>query len=83
MKLRTHRILLLACVVLNFTCQPVLAKEYWLRAKCRSEKRLSKELVLVRSAKSHYMGICRDGRAVFEVPAGQERWRGSATHKLL
>ena len=73
MKLRTHRILLLACVVLNFTCQPLLAKEYCLRAKCRSEKRLSSELVLVRSAKSHYMGICRDGRAVFEVPAGQEQ----------
>lgn len=73
MKLQTHRILLMACVVLDFTCQPLLAKEFCLRAKCRAEKRLSAELVFVRHAKSHYKGVCRDGRAVFEVPAGQEQ----------
>ncbi|MEO2033268.1 MAG: S8 family peptidase [Planctomycetaceae bacterium] len=73
MNLRTQRVLILVCVVFAFACQPLFAGKYRLRAKCRSEKRLSSELVLVRRAKSHYMGVCRDGRAVFEVPAGQEQ----------
>lgn len=73
MKLRKHRILILICVVLLFTSQPAFARKYRLRAKCRAEKRLSSELVLVRHAKSRFMGVCRDGKAVFDVSAGQER----------
>ena len=73
MKLRTHRILIVVCVLLAFTCRPLLAEKYRVRANCRSEKRLSSEMALVRHAKCHYMGVCRDGKAVFEVPAGQER----------
>ena len=73
MKLRTHRLLILVCVILVATCGPLFAEKYRLRANCRSEKRLSAELAFVRHAKSHYMGMCRDGRAVYEVPAGQEQ----------
>lgn len=73
MKLRTYRFLILACVVIAGICQPLFAEKYRLRAKCRSEQRLSSELALVRHAKSHYMGMCRDGRAVYEVPDGQEQ----------
>jgi len=73
MKFRTLHILMLVCVVFSCTSKSLLADEYRLRAKCKSEKRLSSELVLVRHAKSHFKGICRDGRAVFEVPAEQEQ----------
>ncbi len=73
MNLRTHRLLVPVCVLLVFICQPLFAEEYCLCVKCGAEKRLSSELVLVRRAKSHYKGVCRDGRAVFEVPAGQEQ----------
>lgn len=71
MKMRRHRRLIpiLVCIVLVFTCRSLLAEKYRLRAKCRSEQRLSSELVLVRHAKAHYMGMCRDGRAVYDVPA--------------
>ena len=73
MKQRTHHVLLVACVLFVFLCQPLLAEEFRLRSKCKSQSRLSSELVLVRHAKSHFKGVCRDGRAVFEVPAGQEQ----------
>ena len=71
MKLRTLRFLILICFILVFTCQPLFAEKYCLRAKCKSEKRLSSELVFVRHAKSHFLGTCRDGKSVFEVPDGQ------------
>ncbi|MCA9008204.1 MAG: S8 family serine peptidase [Planctomycetaceae bacterium] len=51
--------------------EPLAAERYRLRAKCGGERRLSAELVLVRRAKSHYKGICRDGKAVYEVADGQ------------
>jgi hypothetical protein len=52
-------------------CESVAADRYRFRAKCSSDKRLSAELVLVRRAKSHYKGICRDGKAVYEVTETQ------------
>lgn len=70
---RPYLILILVGVVLVFTCQPLFAGKYRLRAKCRAERRLSSELVFVRHAKSRYRGVCRDGRAVYDVPDGQER----------
>ncbi len=73
MKIIIHRILVVVCVAFVCTCQNVFAEKFRLRAKCSAERRLSSELVLVRNAKSHYMGICRDGRAVYEVPDGQEQ----------
>ncbi|MEJ7594765.1 MAG: S8 family peptidase [Planctomycetaceae bacterium] len=73
MKLRTYRFLILVCGVLMCMCPPLFAEAYRLRAKCNSEKRLSSELVLVRHSKSHFMGICRGGKAVFEVLPGQEQ----------
>jgi thermitase len=73
MKLRRHRLLILICVIHVATCGPLFAEKYRMRANCRGEKRLSAELALVRHAKSHYMGMCRDGRAVYEVQAGQEQ----------
>ncbi len=73
MYLRTHRIPILVCAFIVFVCQPLFAREFRLRAKCGAEKRLSPELVFVRRARSHYKGVCRDGSAVFEVPAGQEQ----------
>ena len=54
-----------------FLCDPLSADRYRFRAKCSAEKRLSAELVLVRRAKSHYKGICRDGKAVYEVAESQ------------
>ncbi len=48
-------------------CEPLFADQYRLRATCHREKRLSAELSLVRRAKSQYKGICRDGKAVYEV----------------
>ncbi len=73
MKQRTRGVLILICIVLLCTCRPLPAERYRLRANCRSEKRLSSELTLVRHAKCHYMGVGRDGRSVFEVPAGREQ----------
>ena len=73
MKQRTLRILILVCVVLVIACQPLSAGRYRLRPKCRAEKRLSSEMVLVRHSKSHYMGVCRDGKAVFEAADSQEQ----------
>jgi len=73
MNLRTHRLLITVCVILAFIGQPLFARDYRLRAQCGAEKRLSPEMVLVHRTKSHYKGVCRDGRAVFEVPAAQEQ----------
>jgi len=73
MKLQTHRLLILVCVVLVFTCQPLSAEKHRLRATCRKEARLSPELVLVRRAKSRFMGVCRDGSSVYEVPDDQKQ----------
>jgi thermitase len=73
MNLRAHRQLITVGVILAFISQPLLARDYRLRAKCEGHKRLSPEMVLVHRAKSHYKGVCRDGRAVFEVPAEQEQ----------
>lgn len=73
MKLRTPSILLLLGLVLASASQPLIAGRYRLRPRCPAQKRLSSELVLVRHAKSHYMGVCRDGRAVYEVPDTQEQ----------
>ena len=57
------------CLIL--LSEPLCADEYRLRAKCSGEKRLSSEMVLVRRAKSHYKGMCRDGKAVYEVAESQ------------
>jgi len=73
MKLRTGRLLILVCVVFFVSSQPLFAKKYRLRATCSGEKRLAPELVLVRRAKSHYMGVCRDGKAIYDVPDGNEQ----------
>ncbi len=73
MNLRTHSILILVAVVLVSACQPLFAGRYRLRPKCKPQKRLSAELVLVRQAKSCFMGVCRDGRAVYDVPDAQEQ----------
>ena len=54
-----------------YLSQPLFADRYRMRAKCSAEKRLSAELVLVRRAKSHYKGMCRDGKAVYEVAETQ------------
>ena len=67
MKIKIHRVLIVICVVLVCTCQTGYAERFRLRAKCAPERRLSAELVLVRHAKSHYIGICRDGRAIYDV----------------
>lgn len=61
--------LVLACFV--SLCEPLSADRYRLRAKCSAEKRLAAELVLVRRTKSQYCGICRDGKAVYEVEETQ------------
>ena len=58
---------LFACACSLFPSEALSADRYRLRATCKAEKRLSAELVLVRRAKSHYMGICRDGKAVYDV----------------
>ncbi len=47
------------------------AETYTLRAQNSREQRLAPELDLVRHCKSHYLGVCRNGHAVFDVPAGQ------------
>ncbi|MEZ6129652.1 MAG: S8 family peptidase [Planctomycetaceae bacterium] len=54
-----------------FSAEAVAADRYRMRASCKAEKRLSAELVLVRRAKSHYRGICRDGKAVYDVDETQ------------
>lgn len=72
---KTHivRIVVLATVIVVGTNSALFAERYRLRSKCKSEKRLSSELAMVRHAKSHFMGVCRDGRSVYEVPAEQEQ----------
>lgn len=54
-----------------FLSEPLSADHYRLRAKCSGEKRLSAELVLVRRAKSHFRGMCRDGKGVYDVAETQ------------
>ena len=71
MKLRTHCLLMLICVVSIYSSENLSAKDYCLRAKCRGEQRLSAELAFCRHAKSRFKGVCRDGRAVYEVPGAQ------------
>ena len=66
-------IMVLACVIVVCACQNIFADHFCLRAKCKAESRLSSELVFVRHAKSHFLGVCRDGRSVYEVPDGQEQ----------
>ena len=61
--------LVLACCV--SLCRPLHADRYRLRAKCSAEKRLAAELVLVRRTKSQYRGVCRDGKAVYDVAETQ------------
>ena len=79
MKKQIHHILVVICAVLFLWCPAVFADKFRLRAKCLGEKRLSPELTLCRNAKSHYMGMCRDGRAVYEVPdAHQQKMRTMA-----
>lgn len=65
-----HSGLLKTCLVVACCiclCRPLHADRYRLRAKCGAEKRLAAELVLVRRTKSQYCGICRDGKAVYDV----------------
>ena len=70
MMTRTRGFLILVLCVLS-AMQGAYAEHFCLRAKCKKEKRLAPELALVRHAKSHYLGVCRDGKAVFDIPAGQ------------
>lgn len=65
------RICIAAVCCFLLLSEPLHAERYRLRAKCGAEKRLAPELVLVRRAKSHYKGICRDGTAVYEVEENQ------------
>ncbi len=67
---RTRGFLILALITFS-SIQGAYAEKYCLRARCKKEKRLSPELALVRHAKSQYIGVCRDGKAVFDVPDGQ------------
>ena len=71
MKQPTYRIpiLFLVCVGLVCSCKSAFAEKYRLRCKCHSDKRLSSELVLIRRSKSCYLGVCKDGRAVYDVSA--------------
>lgn len=66
--LKTCAAVVCCCILLS---QSLFADRYRFRAKCNAEKRLSAELVLVRRAKSHYKGMCRDGKAVYEVAETQ------------
>ena len=68
MKLRTYFLLIACCVASFSTCKNLLASDYCIRTQCRGEKRLSSELAFVQQAHSTYKGICRDGRAVYDVP---------------
>ena len=70
---QTNSVFFLACVIVFGACQDLPAQRFRLRAKCSAERRLSSELVLVRHAKSHFKGMCRDGRGVYDVPDGQEQ----------
>lgn len=58
---------------LFLSSEPGLAEDLRVRPQCRAEARLSAEMVLVRQAKSRFRGVCRDGSAVYDVAAGQER----------
>lgn len=44
----------------------------YVRAKESANPRLSPELDLVRKTKCHYLGTCRRGRPIFDVPAGEQ-----------
>jgi thermitase len=70
-RMQFGHVVLLAFIIAMGTCRNLSADHFRLRAKCASHKRLSSELVLVQQAKSHFKGICRDGRGVFEVPDAQ------------
>ena len=73
MILRTHCLLILVCIVNLWAGEQLPAEEYCLRSQCRSEQRLSSELAFCRHAKSRFKGVCRDGRAVYDVPGSQVR----------
>ena len=42
-----------------------------MQCKCRSEGRLASELVLVKRSDTCFRGMCRDGRAVYDVEAAE------------
>lgn len=75
-------IVVLACLIVVGNCQNLSADKFRLRAKCGSHKRLSSELVLCHQAKSHFKGMCRDGRAVYEVPDEQVQKMQSMAAKV-
>lgn len=57
------------------------AETYCVRACCQKEKRLAPELALVCHAHSHFRGVCRDGKAVYDVPEGNvQTMQTMATH---
>ncbi len=60
-----------ACVALALRGETLLAEECTVRAAASQHRRLAPELDLVRQCKCNYKGVCCDGHAVFDVPAGQ------------
>lgn len=51
-----------------------ISAETWsVRPRPSQEKRLAPELDLLRHCDGHLMGVCRNGRAVFNVPSGQAK----------
>ena len=68
MPTRFRQWLILLLWTLTIGIGPAYAGTYCLRAKCKKDKRLAPELALVKNASSQYLGVCRDGKAVIEVP---------------
>ena len=55
-------------------CDGVLDAEEWVVSpKASREKRLAPELELLRHCECHLMGVCRNGKAVFQVPSSQTK----------
>lgn len=71
MTARFRRLSVLITGLLTLWIGPATAGTYCLRAKCKKEKRLAPELALVKNANSRFHGMCRDGKAVIEVPDTQ------------
>lgn len=70
-----RRLIYLGMVLLEiWLCPEAFSEEAWsVRPRPSREKRLAPELDLLRHCDSHYMGVCRNGKAVFKVPSNRTK----------
>ncbi|WP_157605326.1 S8 family peptidase [Schlesneria paludicola] len=62
----------IAAVSILFTASSVSAEKFAVKTRPSRHKKLAPELDVLRHCNSRYKGVCRNGKAVFDVPSGQK-----------